>query len=110
MQEFILSVDNIDRVVREHLTYLDKQWPEGESAPRKVHIVELIDGIRLKLHLVAKNNLAQHESAFERSARKITNTQKEPRLEEPEALTEAKSEMQVKFEKAREARRGRLGN
>lgn len=110
MQEFILSVEDVDRVVRNHLHHLDSQWPDSETfGPRKVHIVELIDGIRLGLHEVAKNNMARNDSAFEKAARKITNSKRElPKEPVVEQVPEVKSDMQIAFEKARESRRNRI--
>lgn len=110
MDEFILTIDDIENVVKTHLGYLDKLWPDTDQfGPRKVHLVELVDGIRLKLHQVAESNLRRNESAFEKAARKITNSKKElPKLKAPEPIPEAKSDMQIAHEKAREARRSRI--
>lgn len=106
----MLTIDDIENVVKTHLGYLDNLWPDHEQfGPRKIHLVELIEGIKLRLHQIAESNVRKSESVYERAARRITNSQKEvPRVKEPEPIVEAKSEMQIAHEKSRAARRERM--
>ena len=71
--ERLISVQDVYNTVREHMRMLDELWPEGERyGPRKVHIVELIDAIKLRLIQRAEKNASQSENVFERAAARIT--------------------------------------
>lgn len=110
MNEYVLTIDDIENVIKTHLGHLDSLWPDSEPfGPRKVHIVELIEAMKLRMHQVAQKNLVKSENAFERAARKITNSQRElPRVKDPEPIIEQKSEMQIAHEKRRAERRDRM--
>jgi hypothetical protein len=110
MNEYVLTINDVENAIKEHLLALDVLWPDHDQfGPRKVHVVEIIEGIKLKLHQLAQENNVRSENSFMRAARKITNSPKElPRVKEPEPVPEQKSEMQLKFEKAREDRRNRM--
>lgn len=110
MDDYILSVLDVDKVLKTHLGHLDSLWPDSDKfGPQKVHIVELIEGVRLMLHKVARDNLGKSESAYQKAARRITNSPLVlPSLKEPEPVPDAKTDAQVSFEKAREARRNRI--
>lgn len=72
----ILSVQDVYNAFAEHMTKLDQLWPDGDpTGPRKIHIVELMDAIKLRLAERARKNLEKYESPFERAAKKITGTQ-----------------------------------
>lgn len=74
-----LSIQDVYNVIAEHMTKLDVLWPDSElHGPRKVHIVELIDAIKLKLAMVAEKNMTRYESPFEKAAKKITGTSVKP--------------------------------
>ncbi len=69
----LITVQDVYNTIREHLGMLDALWPEGERyGPRKVHIVELIDAIKLRLIQRAEKNAARSENGFERAAARIT--------------------------------------
>lgn len=75
--EYPLSVVDVDNAVAEHMAALDAIWPDGlppgsSGIPSKVHVVELIDAIKLRLHAQAERNVNRYESPFERAAKKIT--------------------------------------
>lgn len=75
--EFPLAVVDVDNAIAEHMAALDKIWPDGlppgsGEIPSKIHIVELIDAIKLRLHSQAERNVNRYESPFERAAKKIT--------------------------------------
>lgn len=103
--EYLLTVDDVYKVVSEHMIALDELWPENEAPPRKVHIVELIDGIKLKLAQIAAKNADRYESPFEKSAKKIMGTDKfagggkKPPIEAPQPST--KTTMQLAHEAAK---------
>lgn len=113
--EHLLSVDDVYKVVQEHLSALDKQWPDNEppgsgNTPNKVHVVELIEGIKLKLSMLAEKNMTRHESAFDRAARKITGGHHLPTTPDPVKPPELnqKTAMQLAHEAA-QARMKRSG-
>lgn len=99
-----LSVQDVYNVVAEHLVALDQLWPDAEPhGPRKVHIVELIDAIKLKLVMVAEKNASRYESPFEKAAKKITGTTAtavtRPRVDAP-VVSADKTAMQLAHEQA----------
>lgn len=98
-----LSVQDVYNVVTEHMTKLDVLWPDSDQfGPRKVHVVELIDAIKLKLAMVAEKNMTRYESPFEKAAKKITGVSSasvtRPKAPAPE--TESKTAMQLAHEQA----------
>lgn len=107
MSEYHLSVQDVYNVIGEHLKALDVLWPDGQDMhpPRKVHVVELIDAIKLRLTQVAERNMTRYESPFEKAAKKITGvdlrSQPKPILQ---AAIDGKSELQT----AHEAMRARI--
>lgn len=73
--EYTISVQDVLNVISEHMASLDQLWPDSEiHGARKVHIVELIDGIKLGLIKRAEKNINKYESPFEKAAKKITGT------------------------------------
>ncbi len=109
-EDHLLTVQDVYNVVTEHLNALDTLWPDSEQfGPRKIHIVELIDGIKLKLAAKAEKNATKYESPFEKAARKITGTTRDvtrPTTPREEAMGAApntgqsKSAMQLAHEAA----------
>lgn len=97
-----LSVQDVYNVVAEHLVALDQLWPENEMhGPRKIHIVELIEAIKLKLAMTAEKNASRYESPFEKAAKKITGTSMAPKPRPEQAPAEqGKSAMQLAHEAA----------
>lgn len=72
-EERLITDRDVEAVIREHMAQLDALWPDTERyGPRKVHLVELIQGIKLRLLMRAEKNAAAHVTAFEAAARKIT--------------------------------------
>lgn len=99
-----LSVQDVYNVVTEHLNALDTLWPDAEQfGPRKVHVVELIDAIKLKLAMVAEKNASKYESPFQKAANKITGGAPvaRPKHENTSAVPETKSAMQLAHEEAK---------
>lgn len=108
----LLSVQDVYNVIMEHMRHLDTLWPEGdERGPRKVDIVELLEGIKLRLVQVAEKNAEAQESAFEKAARKITGAVSKPASEphvKPHDMSQnAKSAMQLAHEAAQSRIKGR---
>ena len=109
MTEPHLSVDDVYNVINEHMSHLDTLWPDSDQfGPRKVHVVELIDAIKLRLCQIAEKNANRYESAFEKAARKITGTTKKAveRPKEQPVISADKSAMQL----AHEAAQSRMRN
>ncbi len=100
-----LSISDVYNVVAEHMAKLDELWPDSEiHGPRKVHIVELIDAIKLKLAMVADKNASRYESPFERAAKKITGVslqQPSRQVQKDEPPPQQKTAMQQAHEAAR---------
>lgn len=110
----LITVQNVVNVIAEHMNKLDELWPDSEQfGPRKVHIVELIDAIKLRLIQQAEKNANRYESAFERAAKKITGTTRDlsktkPQLKPPEPAKPAeKTAMQLAHEAAQSRMRDR---
>jgi hypothetical protein len=102
--DHLLSVNDVYNVIAEHMIALDTLWPDGEAPPRKVHVVELIDGIKLKLAAMAEKNANRYESPFESAARRVTGHAKIPLRDErppPPQDTGTKSAMQLAHEAAK---------
>jgi hypothetical protein len=94
-----ITVQDVYNVVREHMVSLDALWPDSDRhGPRKVHIVELIDSIKLKLIQRAEKNSNRYESPFETAAKKITG---EKGIPETGIMDNGKTEMQIKLDEAR---------
>jgi hypothetical protein len=100
----LLTVQDVYNVIAEHMSALDHLWPDHDiHGPRKIHLVELIDGIKLKLIARAEKNATKYEGAFEKAARKITGSKWEPPKSKEEKPIEAnvgKSQMQLAHEAA----------
>jgi hypothetical protein len=102
----LLSIQDVYNVVSEHMNALDHLWPDSEPhGPRKVHIVEIIDGIKLKLVQRAEKNASKYESPFEKAAKKITGTtakfEPRPGHQSPKAeMPSEKTAMQIAHEAA----------
>ncbi len=82
---------------------LDTLWPDADIAgPRKVHVVELIDAIKLRLCDRARKNGERYESPFERVARKATGVgpRKEPEPSKP-LESQGKTALQLAHEEAK---------
>lgn len=74
-EDQLITVQDVYNVIAEHLNALDALWPDSElHGPRKVHVVELIDAIKLRLVERAEKNATRYESAFEKAAKKITGS------------------------------------
>lgn len=72
-EDQLITVQDVYNVIAEHLNALDTLWPDHElHGPRKVHIVELIDAIKLRLVERAEKNASRYESVFDKAAKKIT--------------------------------------
>ena len=72
-EDRLVTQQDIDAVIREHLASLDVSWPESERfGPPKGAIVELIQGIKLRLYMRAEKNANKHVSAFTAAARRVT--------------------------------------
>lgn len=101
--DFFISVQDVYNVIAEHMNKLDELWPEADiHGPRKVHIVELLDAIKLRLVARAEKNANKYESPFERAAKKITGSEKpviRPKIGSP-AAPEGKTAMQLAHEAA----------
>lgn len=71
-EERLITVRDIEAEIRTALSKLDVLWPETERyGCRKVHLVELLDTLKLALYKRADKNATSHISAFEKAARKI---------------------------------------
>jgi hypothetical protein len=108
--EKLITVQDVYNVVTEHMNALDNLWPDHDMhGPRKVHIVELIDAIKLRLIQCAERNANRHETPFEKAAKKVTGSTAviAPR-EEPsrEVVSTGKSAMQLAHEEAKARMRG----
>ena len=105
--QFILSVQDVDNVLRSHMQILDKFWPDhlppgSGEIPNKVSIVELFDAIRLRLNQIAEKNATRMDSPFEKAAKRIKGhssvaAPKPPLHDDPTA----KTAMQIAHEEAR---------
>lgn len=99
--EYILTVDNVYNIVDEHMNKLDELWPDAEPhGPRKVHIVELIDAIKLRLIQQAEKNAARYESAFEKAAKKITGYKEPVQKKDEPPVPNGKTAMQMAHDAA----------
>lgn len=101
-EDRVLTVQDVYNVLAEHMAALDDLWPDGECAPRKVNIVELLDGIKLRLMQRAEKNATQYESPFKKAAKKITGSTTDvtrPKQEKPVEDT-GKTSMQLAHEAA----------
>lgn len=111
--EYILTVDDVYRVVQQHLAALDKEWPDNEpvgsgAIPTKKQVVELIEGIKLRLAQTAEDNLNRHDSPFERAAKKIMGTPAKAPVEAPKPPElNQKTAMQLAHEAAQARMRAR---
>ena len=105
-EERLITVQDVYNVIAEHLNALDALWPDHElHGPRKVHIVELIDAIKLRLIDRADKNASKYESIFDKAAKKLTGSKSPYRpaaKEEPSqaAAGPEKSAMQIAHEAA----------
>lgn len=71
-EERLVTVRDVDAEIRSALAKLDVLWPETERyGCRKVHLVELLDTLKLALYKRADKNATSHISAFEKAARKL---------------------------------------
>ncbi len=106
----LLSVQDVDNTIAEHMNKLDELWPEHDlHGPRKVHIVELIDAIKLRLHQRAQKAADKYESPFEKAHKKISgrpNVETRNKREEQEAPLQTKTAMQLAHEEARARMKG----
>jgi hypothetical protein len=69
--ERLISVQDVYNVIREHLAALDNLWPEDQRyGPRRVTIIELIEGIKLRLIQRAEKNANQYVSPLQKAAQK----------------------------------------
>lgn len=97
----LITVQDVYNTIAEHLHMLDKLWPEGERfGPRKVHIVELLDAIKLRLVQRAETNANRYETPFEKAAAKITGAGKMMPAPAPDA-TAGRTSMQQAHEEAK---------
>ncbi len=72
-EERLITVRDVEAVIRDHLAQLDTLWPDTERyGCRKIHVVELLDGIKLKLYMKAEKNAQTGISSFEQAARRVT--------------------------------------
>lgn len=102
MSDKHLSAEDVHNVVSEHLNKLDQLWPDSDlHGPRKVHIVELIDAMKLRLYQIAEKNANKYESPFEIAARKITGTNKRVPAPAQTPEPQGKSAMQLAHEAAK---------
>lgn len=102
-EDRLLTVQDVYNAINEHLAALDTLWPDGEHAPRKVNIVELIEGIKLRLVTRADQNATKYETPFEKAAKKITGTTADvtrPKKPEVKSADIGKSQMQLAHEAA----------
>lgn len=99
--DYLISVQDVQNVIAEHMSKLDELWPDSEiHGPRKVHMVELIDAIKLRLIFRAEKNASRYESAFEKAAKKITGLDKMPQSKPPIPEPPGKTAMQIAHEAA----------
>lgn len=103
----LITVQDVHNAIAEHMKALDELWPDDDRfGPRKVHIVELIDGIKLRLTQRAEANLNRYVSPFEKAASKLMGPA--PALPPREAgPMEGKTAMQLAHEQA-QARRAMM--
>ncbi len=100
----LLTVQDVYNALAEHMNKLDQLWPDSEPhGPRKVHIVELFDAIKLRLVERARKNAERYESPFEKAAKKITGTTRDvSKPVAPAAIPpEGKTAMQLAHEEAK---------
>lgn len=103
----LLTVQDVHNTFREHMIALDQLWPDTERfGPRKVHIVELLDAIKLRLVQKAEKNLDKYAGPFERAAEKIMGKPAATKPTEMEPAT-GKTAMQMAHEAA-QARRAMM--
>lgn len=102
---FILSIDDVYGVITDHMQKLDVLWPDNlppgsGEIPNKIHVIELLDAMKLRMAQVAERNTHRHETAFERAAKKITGGNKpiSKPAPEPEA---SKTATQMAYEAAK---------
>lgn len=103
-EDRLITVQDVYNVIAEHMQALDTLWPDSEQfGPRKVHIVELIDAIKLRLIARAEKNANRYESPFEKAAKKITGStdkfEAQAQKSQQPAIT-GKSAMQLAHEAA----------
>ncbi len=104
-----LSIQDVYNVIAEHMNKLDELWPDTEiHGPRKVHIVELIDAIKLKLSMVAEKNATRYESPFEKAAKKITGVDKLSRQPERQPPKVEAAQQKTTMQLAHEAAQSRM--
>lgn len=106
--DFTLSVVDVENCYRNNRNEFDRLWPEGSTrTPSRGQVMGVLGDLRLALLKQATVNLRRIESPFMQAAMRITNS--EPKIHKsPEAPVEVKSEMELKHEALREARRKRL--
>lgn len=84
----LITVRDVYNAFREHMGKLDVLWPDTEQwGPRKVHIIELIDAIKLRLVQAAEKNATGERTAFERAAERVMGV-KDVKIGEPKPLAE----------------------
>jgi hypothetical protein len=108
--DFTISVVDVENTYRNMRASLDKLWPTGTTRPpSKEQVAAVFGDMRLALIQKATLNLRRIESPFMQAAMRVTNT--EPKIyATPVEVTSEKSEMELKHEALREARRKRLVN
>lgn len=105
--DFTLSVVDIENCYRNNRNEFDKLWPEGSSrSPSRAQVMSVLGDFRLALLKQAAVNLRRLESPFMQAAMRITGS--EPKIHKSPEPAEGKSDMELKHEALREARRKRL--
>lgn len=108
--DFTLSVVDVENAHRNIRASLEKLWPDQSArTPSRAQVMGIFGDVRLALLKQATLNLRRLESPFMQAAMRITNS--EPQIHaSPVVVTTEKSEMELKHEAIREARRKRLSN
>ncbi len=100
MNEQLLSIKDVYGVISEAMSKVDELYPEIDARPRKVHVIELLDGIKLRLAQRAEKNADRYQSPFEKAAAKITGHK--PNIPKNEELVPAPpGPMQAAYEAAK---------
>lgn len=108
--DFTVSVVDVENAYRNIRAEFERLWPaQSARIPNRSQVMGILGDMRLHLLKQAATNLRRIESPFMQAAMRITNT--EPKIHEtPVVETSEKSEMELKHEALREARRKRLLN
>ena len=108
--DFTISVVDVDNAHRNVRDSLDKLWPEATTRPpSKSQMIGILSDLRLTLLKQATANIRRLESPFMKAAMRITGTEPVIHASSVDVVPE-KTEMEIKFEANREARRKRLSN